>query len=286
MRSFLAAYERGTLQGAARALQLSQPTLTRHIAALETALGVMLFERTGRGLLALPAAEHLAGPARAMAAAADAALRGSAGSERKLAGEVKISASQAVANFVLPKILSQLRAQEPEIHFTVVSTNAVSNLLRREADIAIRMTAPKQSSLLVRKAGAVEIGAFAARSYVKRFGAPESLRDLAGHDLVGYEAGSGMEDMMAKRGLDPARLRFALRSADHVLVYHAIKAGLGVGFLAAYAAADEGLVRVAPLEGVMTLPVWLAVHREIATNRRIRRVYDFLAAHLAPSFRA
>src|SRR6478752_10167764 len=148
VRSFLAALDRGSLLGAARALRSTQPTVGRHVAELEAQLGVLLFERTGRGLLPTPMAQRLAEAARSMESAADQLARSVSGAQASVTGSVRITASQPVACLLLPPVLAQMRQALPEIQVELVSSNEVSNLLRREADIALRMVQPDQSSLV------------------------------------------------------------------------------------------------------------------------------------------
>ena len=166
MRSFLAVIERGSLLAAARHLGVSQPTLGRHVAELERQLGVALFERTGRGLVATSAARAIADQARAMADSAEAIGRVLTGQSTQLAGSVRITASQTVAVHLLPLVLARFRERETGIAIEITVSNALSNLLRREADIAIRMVRPGQSSLVARRIGEVKIGAYASTDYV------------------------------------------------------------------------------------------------------------------------
>ena len=148
VRSFLAALEHGSLLSAARALKSSQPTIGRHIAELESQLGVALFERTGRGLKPLAMALKLAESARAMEAGAHQLQRSVSSLDDAVSGTVRITASQTVACVLLPPLLSRLKQKLPGIQIELVSSNEVSNLLRREADIAVRMVQPDQTSLV------------------------------------------------------------------------------------------------------------------------------------------
>ncbi len=178
MRSFLAVLERGSLLAAARHLGSSQPTVGRHVAELERQLGMVLFERTGRGLVPTQVALSIADHARAMADNADAISRVLTGQSKQLAGAVRITAVQTVAGHLLPPILARLRAQEPGIAIEVVASNAISNLLRREADIAIRMVRPDQGSLITRHIADSTVGAYAHGDYLRRRGVPLTPADL------------------------------------------------------------------------------------------------------------
>ncbi|MDB5874226.1 MAG: LysR family transcriptional regulator [Ramlibacter sp.] len=279
VRSFLAALEQGSLLGAARALGSTQPTIGRHIAELESQLGAVLFERTGRGLLPTETALRLAGSARAMEEGALQLARGVSGAQDGVSGTVRITASQPVACFVLPPVLAQMRLALPEVQVELVSSNEVSNLLRREADIALRMVPPDQASLVTKRIGKVTLGAYAHRDYLRRRGTPRQIADLLAHELVGSDRDEAMLRGFAAFGHPVGREAFALRTDDLVAYWEAVRAGLGVGFLADYLARmDSELVPILPLVKIAPLPIWLTVHREIRTSRRIRAVYDFLAA--------
>ena len=283
VRSFLAALDRGSLLGAARALGSSQPTIGRHIEELESQLGCVLFERTGRGLAPTAMALQLADAARGMESSAHALARAASGANATAAGSVRISASQPVATHLLPPLLAQMRQALPAIRVELVSTNAVSNLLRREADIAIRMARPDQASLIVKRIGQVGIGAYADRDYLRRRGMPRRPSDLTKHDLIGTDQG---EDLITKgfagMGIELQPGNFSFRSDDLNVYWQAVRAGLGIGFVANYLArGDDRVMPVLPGLKLPTLPVWLVVHREVRGNRRIRSVYDFLARGIA-----
>ncbi len=282
IRSFLAALEAGSLLGAARMLNTSQPTVGRHIAELESQLGLVLFERTGRGLIPTSSALQLADSARAMEAGALQLARTLSGAQTQTTGTVRITASVPVAVNLLPPLLASMRQALPDIQVELVSSNQVSNLLRREADIAVRMVRPDQSSLVARKIGTVGLGAYAHRSYLARRGALRKATDLLQHDLIGSDTDSAILQGFQAMGYPVTREVFALRSDDFLVQWQAVRAGLGVGFCADYMARKEpDVLRVLPgLLKIPPLPMWLAVHREIRTNRRIRAVYDFLAEAL------
>ncbi|WP_069048068.1 LysR family transcriptional regulator [Hydrogenophaga sp. RAC07] len=276
--SFLAALDRGSLMAAARALDTSQPTVGRHIGELEAQLGVVLFERTGRGLVPTAHAHRLAEAARSMSGAADQLARQASGAQADTRGTVRISASQPVTCVLLPPLLQQMRVLHPDIQIELVSSNAVSNLLQREADIALRMVRPDQSSLVAKRVGQVVIGTFAHRDYLRRRGTPRVPTDLLAHDLVGNDRNTDILRGFAAMGFPLQREDFAVRTDDLNAYQAAVNAGLGVGFLARYVARhNPELVPLLPMLDIPPLPMWLAVHREIRSNPRIRRVWDFLA---------
>lgn len=278
IRSFLAALEQGSLLGAARVLSATQPTIGRHIAELEAQLGVVLFERTGRGLLPTPTALQLADAARAMDSAANELARNVTGADAGISGTVRISASQPVACYLLPPILAQMRQALPDVQVELVVSNAVSNLLRREADIALRMVQPEQASLVVKRIARITLGVYAHRDYLRRRGTPRHPQDLLKHDLVGTDRDETILRGMAGFGLPVSRTSFAFRCDDLIGYWAAVRAGLGIGFVSDYlAATDKAVVAILPMIKVPPIPIWLTVHREIRTSQRIRAVYDFLS---------
>lgn len=278
VRSFLAVLDAGSLTGAARALRANQPTLSRHVAELEAQLGAPLFERTGRGVAPTATALSIAEAARRMEEGALALSRTLVRQRSVSSGTVRISTSMVAAAWLLPPVLAALRNEEPGIELELVATNQITNLLRREADIAVRMMRPQQGSLVARKLADIGIGAYAHESYLARAGRPREPRDLLRHTLIGYLTDDTIERGFAASGLPVQRSHFGLRTDDQVACGQFVAAGAGIGFVAHYNARHwPGVKRVLPQLAIPPLPCWLAVHREIRSNRLVRRVYDFLA---------
>ncbi len=279
LRSLLAVVDHGSLVGAARALRSTQPTVGRQIALLESRCGLLLFERSGRGLKPTAEALRLAQLARPMeqaAAAVGLAARGAGGASA--GGTVRVSASQPVACHLLPPLLAQLRLLEPQIRIDLVVSNAVSNLLRGDADIALRMVQPQQADLVVRKLGEVHLGAYAHADYLRRCGTPRQLADLGSHALIADDAAGAVLQGLRRAGLQVDAERFVLRTDDLIAYWQALRAGLGIGFVSTYLArSDPQVLPVLPEIRIDPLPMWLVVHRELRGNRIVRRVFDFLA---------
>lgn len=285
--SFLAVLEAGSLLGAAKRLGMHQPTLSRHVAELEAQLGVPLFERTGRGVTPTAAALGIAEAARAMDDGAGLLARALARQQQATQGTVRLSTSMVAASWLLPKVLAEFQAQEPGIAIELVASNALSNLLRREADIAVRMVRPAQTSLIARKLGDVPIVAAAHRSYLAQHGAPKTPADLAQHRLIGQDQDDAILRGFAQMGLPATREYFALRTDDQVAYGQLVAQGAGIGFVARYAMRQwPGVEVVLPNLPIPPLPCWLAVHREIRSNRVVRRVYGFLAEALPAALNA
>ena len=287
VRSFLAVLDAGSLLAAARRSGAQQPTLSRHIAQLETQLGAPLFERTGRGVTPTALALHIADGARRMADGAEALAQARAGAAQRRGGTVRLTASQVAACWLLPPLLVELQRREPDVQVELVASNALSNLLRREADIAVRMVRPAQQSLVARKLGEVPIVAAAHQDYLAGAGLPRTPADLLRHRLIGFDRDESMLRGFQSMGFPITREHFALRTDDHLAYGRLVATGAGIGFVARYNLAHwPGVVSVLPMLKVPALPCWLAVHREIRGNPLVRRVYDFLAQALPPALAA
>lgn len=285
IQTFLSVMDAGSLLGASRRLHLSQPTVGRHIEALETQLGVDLFERTGRGLTPTVAATQIADQARQMQQGADGLARRLQGADKSGAGLVRVAASRMIALHHMPSIVAAIQAAHEHIDIAVVASDGVTNLLRRDADIAIRMVQPRQSSLVVRRLGAVPIVPCASQRYLSRWGTPKSARELLHHRLVGADRDESFRQSVAGFAkafdLAPSEIRVSYRSDDFATQFEAVRAGLGIGFLSLAAVRTAPDVVRLPFDlPIAPLPVWLAVHREIRSSPRIRLVFDELAAQL------
>jgi len=278
LRSFLAVIDAGSLLGAAKRLGSHQPTVSRQIATLESQLRLPLFERTGRGLKPTAAGLAIVPGARQMADAAQALGLALRGLNAEIKGSVRVSCSQVMASTLMAECVALLRSKQPALQVDLVASNDVSNLLRREADIALRMVQPVQGSLVAQRIAALHIGAFAASSYLGKQGVPKRLGDLAGHDLVGLDRDDTLICALAAAGLALSRDSFAVRTDDQVAYIRLVQEGAGIGFMPTVVGARvPGLVPVLAGSAMPALPVWLAVHREITGNPLIRVVFDHIA---------
>ncbi len=286
IQAFLDVAETGSLSAAARKCGASQPTLGRRIRRAEQALGLTLFHRRARGLEPSDQARALLPAAREMRAAAGRLALTAAGQDGRPEGDVRVTASQVVSHFLLPPILARLRTEAPGIHIDLVPDDSTRNLLFREADIALRMYRPTQLDVIARHLGDMEIGIFAARSYLARRGHPDSIDAMLTHEFVGYDRDRRLIEGMARMGWQAGRDFFALRSDDQAAQWHLVRAGAGLGIgLVAVGGAEPDLVRLFPGLPIPPLPVWLVAHEAMRHTPRIRRVWQALEAGLAPYMR-
>ena len=281
VRAFLAASEEGSLSAAARALHQTQPTLSRQVTGLEQSLGVTLFERGHRRLQLTAAGLELLEHVRVMAEAANRVSLAASGQSQAIEGRVCITATEMLATYYLPPMLRKLREQAPGIVVEVVASDQVRDLIRREADIAIRHTQPAQPDLIARRIGFLRGRIYAARRLLDEVRMPRSFEDLAGQDFVGIDDTEALIAGLTEQGLELHLEQFRVRAASGNCMLQLIREGLGFGFLPMDTGRlFEDLVCVLPELFDPEIPVWLLSHRELHTSRRIRVVYDLLAEEL------
>ncbi len=277
-RSFLAVLDEGSLSKAARQLALTQPTLARHIEALEAALSAPLFTRSPRGLMATEAALALAPHARAMQSAAAALKRTASGTKDAIEGAVRITASHVIAVEVLPAMLCALRAKHPKLSFEIVASNESADLLRREADIAVRMVRPKQAALVTKRVGEVMLGLFAHKDYLAAKGAPKSFGEAWNHAIIGYDSNTLALQSVRALGLDLNRDQFSYRTDNDILQLNLLRAGAGLGICQiGLARRDANLVRLLPDAFTFRLETWITMHEDLRSIARMRTTFDHLA---------
>ncbi len=280
-RSFLAVVRQGSLSAAARELGLTQPTLGRHVDELEKALKAPLFARSPHGLTPTAAALELVPHAEAMASAAEALQRAASGETAEPRGVVRVTASEVVGVEVLPRMLVPFREAHPQIAIELAVSNRNQDLLRRDADIAVRMVKPTQGALVAKRIGKIDVGLYAHKRYVKRHGLPKSFDELATHAVIGFDRDTA--SLRSVSGTFPVtRDVFALRSDNDHAQLAALRAGFGIAAIqAGIAARDNDLVPVLPEQVRFGLEMWLVMHEDLRMNRRVRLLFDHLSNALA-----
>lgn len=284
LKAFLETAETGSLSAAARKLGLTQPTLSRQVAAIEQQMGVTLFERVGKTMALTPTGLDLLEHARAMGAAAEALRLAATGRSEAVGGVVSVSATDAVAAHLLPPLLRQLREQEPGIAIEVISSNAISDLLRREADIAIRHVKPEQPELIARLIREATASFFASEDWVKTHGHPRSADEATQHAFVGADRSGQYLGYLRQHGLQLSEANFSCYAEHSMTSWSLVRHGMGIGAMMDDIARDTpGIVKVLDDVASVRFPIWLVTHRELRTSRRIRVVFDALAQGLAVS---
>ena len=281
-RAFLVTAEEGSLSAAARALGMAQPTLGRQVDALEKELGVILFERVGRGLTLTPGGLELLDHVRAMGEAASRMSLTSAGQSQSVEGKVVIAASEIYAAFLLPPILAKLRKVQPGIEIEIVVSTKASDLLRREADIAIRNFRPSEPDLVARKIRDVPARLYAAPAYLESLNNPQLPYDLRKADFISIDRSGMFLKGLNAMGFNLTERNFPIVTENYLVMWELVKHGLGIGILdGSIGDAEPKVTRVLPDLAPLMFPIWLVAHRELNTSRRIRLVFDLLAKELA-----
>lgn len=285
-RTLLGVLEEGSLSGAARALGLTQPTVGRQVAALERALATPLFVRSPTGLVPTEAALALRGHAQAMASTAAALERAAASQGEGVRGVVRITASHVVGLEVLPRALPALRERHPDLAVELVLSNRVHDLLRQEADVAVRMTPPKQAALVTRHVGHIELGLHAHPDYLARHGRPRRPEDLAGHALIGFDRDTSALRSLGRTPVPLRREMFALRTDDDAAQLALLRAGAGLGVCQVSIARRDGLVRLLPKAFSWRLGTWITLHEDLRHSPRCRAAFDWLVETMTDWVRA
>jgi DNA-binding transcriptional LysR family regulator len=281
VRAFLATADEGSFSAAARACGATQPTMGRQVTALEEELGVVLFERVGRGLQMTPTGLELVEHARAMAEAAQQLSRVAAGQSLSLDGPLCISAGEVIAAHVLPPIVANIRARHPGIVLEIVATNQVSDLSQREADIALRSFRPPEPELVARKLRDDMAYLYATPGYLESLGTPTTLDELACGEFVAFDRTETFKKALNAMGLRVTEGSFPWVCANQQVQWALITQGSGIGvMLEQVGDADPRVVRVLPNLVAIPVAMWLTSHREVRTSRRVRVVFDLLASAL------
>jgi DNA-binding transcriptional LysR family regulator len=279
-RSALAVLRAGSLSGAARGLGLTQPTIGRHIQTLESSLGATLFIRSLHGLSPTESIARIQPHLEALEASANAVQRSLSQGANGAAVAVRITASEIIGAEVLPTIIRGLQQKYPGLVIELVLSNKVEDLLRRDADIAVRMLRPTQVPLVTQLIGKTRLGLHAHRDYLKEHGAPTSLHELRHHRVIGFDHETAFTRHIRDTGVPIRREIFSLRCDSDLAQLAALRAGCGIGVCqSAIAKRTPALIPVLP-NTKFHLEIWLAMHGDLRSNKSCRLTFDALAAGL------
>jgi DNA-binding transcriptional LysR family regulator len=275
IETFIRVAQHGSLSSAAKTLHISQPTLSRQVQALEEELGFPVFVRHARGLSLTDRGQALLARAEQLDGEVQQLLLQAKGLRQDPAGVVRISASEPIAVFALPKPIATLRRMHPKIDIELVVDNSPANLSRREADVAVRMFRPEQLDLVCKKVSSIEMGLFGSAEYVAHHGAPKDLQDARGHTLIGFDRDSSWLETIRRFGLKEKDFRF--RCDSMVAHLEAMRAGVGLGAIhLSLARRFPELLRVIPELTFADTGIWLVVHADVQKNPAIRVVLEAL----------
>ena len=281
-RAFLVTAEEGSFSAAARSLGMTQPTLGRQVAALETSLGVALFDRDGRGLTLTPNGLDLVEHVRAMGNAANELSLSATGKSNALEGNVCISAVESASAYTLPPIIKKLRRLHPGIQIEILASNSVSDLKRREADIAIRAFRPTQLDLITRKIRGFDAQLYATPGYLEQLGNPQTEENFSHASFFNFDHSDRLLTLLNSNGFKLTDKNIHIISENHIVQWEMVKLGMGIGVMTSdIGDAEPRVKRILPHVDIYTGELWLVVHRELRTTQRIKTVFDFLADSLA-----
>lgn len=281
IRTFHAVASRGSLLAASRHLGLTQPTVGRHIDLLEERLGFTLFTRGREGTSLTEKGADLVATASEMLGTAVDFERVASGLEERIEGTIRISANEIFGALLLPGLVVEFMAEHPMIEIEIEISNEITNLLQRDADIAVRMFRPTQNDLVARKIIDVPLGLFAHRSYLERHPSPRSVDDLRSQVLLGQDRNPSLISAYNALGMELTPNNFQFKCDNNIATINAIRSGIGIGPLHIGMAKQwPDLVQVLPTLPVPSLELWLACHADVRHNKRIRMVMDYLAIQL------
>lgn len=281
VRAFLATAEEGSLSAAARALKLTQPTLSRQVAGLETELGVTLFERGHRSMDLTESGLALLEHVRAMGDAATRVSLAATGRSELIDGHVSLTTTEGFAMQHIPAIVERVREKAPGIELEIITANESLDLIRREADIAVRHARPEHGDLITKLIGETTGHFYASSEYLDRAGRPKKPADLADHDFIGFESATALLELFNGMGIPVTRDNFRVYTSSGVVILKLMERGLGVSVMTDDVAGSWAtLEKVLPDMPPIPIPVWLVTHRELHTSRRIRLVYDTIADYV------
>ncbi|WP_295484563.1 LysR family transcriptional regulator [uncultured Pseudomonas sp.] len=279
IRIFLAVHRAGTLTGAAHQLGIDQTTVSRRLAGLERTLGSRLFLRSNSGLTLTVTGRDVLLKAQDMERMAVSFERRGEGADARAEGEVRVTTTDALAvDFLVPAI-ERLRASHPDIRVILTTTTRLLDLARREADIAVRTVRPEQPDLIVRRLASWDVGLYATRGYLARYGTPEPQDQFAGHDIALYQAGVTERQDGTLVGVPIKQGRVVAELDSSLMLATFVRAGLALGELPDYLAArDPQLTRLWPQRRRATpYDAWLVLHQDLAHTARVKVVVEAMA---------
>ena len=282
LRAFLTTADAGSLSAAASLLGQTQPTLSRQVAALEAELDMLLFERIGKQLELTQAGLELLEHLRPMQVAAEQVALTASGQSQSIAGQVKITASDVFSAHRLPDVVHALRHKAPDLQVEIIAANDIRDLMRREADIAIRHVQPEQPDLIARKLNDLPAHFYASQDYLAQHGTPLTLADMSQHDLISFGSAKRMIEALAPLGMTVTEQNFPCGSESGLVGWELAKRGLGIIPMSAILGdKTPEMVRLLPDADPFMIPIWLVTHRELHSSRSIRLVFDTLVEFLS-----
>lgn len=291
LRTFLAVARHGSLSAAARALKVTQTTMGRRLEGLHERSGARLLQRTPQGFILTPAGEEVMGAVERMEEEALRVERRITGQDSRLEGLVRVTTVEALGSRVLTPILAQLHARHPDIQVELSAQSRIVSLARRETDIAVRVGTFTEPDVVARRAGELELAAYAATSYLELRGLPDFTAGAPGHERIAFALPEEARPEVLRPALDwLARLMHAatvgFTSNSHEALLQAALGGMGIAALprsmgdgAVLRGAVPAVTSLVRLDTPVPAPrvgVWIGLHEDTRHTPRIRVVADAL----------
>ena len=276
LQTFLIIAREGSLSGAAKALNTTQPTMGRRLNKLEQKVGARLLERHPRGFSLTPLGEQVLGNAERIEAEVIATERIITGRDIALEGVVKVTAVDIVASKIIVPAIAKLQCTHPKIVIELIPDARLLSLSRREADIAVRFTRFENMNLVTKKLGIVRLGFYISQKYIDKFNNPENTKGK-GHKIIQVlEDQIHLEEAVAIQQEFPDAA-VALRTNSREAMINACKNGIGIACVPKFRAEQESdLIEIDIANNNHFCEVWLGVHNDLRHMPRIRAVIDIV----------
>lgn len=280
-QAFLATAETGSFSSAAKLLGTSQPTVGRHVAALEQDLGMALFDRIGTSLTLNEKGRAVLVHIKAMQDAADLVSLTAMGTDQVIAGPISITASDAFCAYLLPPIVKRIHQQYPDLQIEIIASNDVQDLRRREADIAIRNVRPHHSNLYAKRIKTTQAHLYGSTEYLDKIGRPATLRDINPEaHFIGDSLGRVLQMMTSMTDtITPDQFKFV--GNNGIVMWEMVKQGTGLAMMfKEIAQITPNVEPILEQEICPEVEAWLVTHAELKTSAKFRTVFDLLAFEL------
>lgn len=279
IRTALHVAQSGTVSGAADVLGVHHATVIRHIDALETQLGVKLFQRHARGYTATEAGMELLQVAQVTEDQFAQLANRLGGQDNSVSGELVVTSLTLLSPFLAP-ILTKYQQLHPNLTIRFLTGARVFRLEYGEAHVALRAgPAPDQPDSVVQPFGTIRMGLYASQSYVEECGLPKGPQDFGNHRFVTYD---GVSRAPYAQWMDAnvPRDRCLFRSTENRVLRDAVVGGAGIGFIAEHLAKTEpNLVAVMPPLDAWHAPMWVVTHMDLHRTAKVQSFLAFLKTH-------
>ncbi len=286
-RYFVAAAETGSLSAAAKVLGSNQPTVGRYIDALESELGLKLFQRHTKGLTLTQEGAYILDQSLSMRSLVLKSQRAVQDSAQEAGGTVRVAVPEGLCLEVLLAELPNFYNQYPEINLVLNISTTTANLTSGDADIAIRLFRPDDANLVVKHIGDMQMGLYASSEYCKTNGIPRNTDELKSHRTIAY--GDGLAALSENRWLveHSSPSHCVLRSDSTIMRLKATLMGVGVSIQPCiFSTTNDALCQLIKDVQIPGHEVWLVYHSDLRGTGRVRAVVDFVSSRIESALRS